>query len=132
MEFANTNNTLLQSLGIETVTLEKDLVVMTMPVDHRTHQPLGYLHGGASVALAETAPSVGACLHVDLEQFHVFGIEINANHVKSKREGIVTAKAKPIHVGRSNMVWEINIVDEEDQLICISRCTVAVVPKKSK
>jgi 1,4-dihydroxy-2-naphthoyl-CoA hydrolase len=124
-------DTLLESLGIETVTLDKELVVMTMPVDKRTHQPLGYLHGGANVALAESAASVGACLHVDLDKFHVFGIEINANHIKSKKDGIVTAKAKPIHVGKSSMVWEINIEDEEENLICISRCTVAVVPKKS-
>lgn len=124
-------DTLLESLGIETVSLDKDLVVMTMPVDKRTHQPLGYLHGGANVALAESAASVGACLHVDLDKFHVFGIEINANHIKSKKDGIVTAKANPIHVGKSSMVWEINIVDEEENLICISRCTVAVVPKKS-
>ncbi|MEN2465525.1 hotdog fold thioesterase [Ornithinibacillus sp. JPR2-1] len=123
-------NTLMESLGIETVSMEKELVVMTMPVDKRTHQPLGFLHGGASVALAESAASLGACLHVDLEKYHVFGIEINANHVKSKRDGIVTAKAKPLHVGRSNMVWEINIVDEEDNLICVSRCTIGVVPKK--
>ncbi|WP_339214185.1 hotdog fold thioesterase [Ornithinibacillus sp. FSL M8-0202] len=123
-------NTLMESLGIETVSMEKELVVMTMPVDKRTHQPLGFLHGGASVALAESAASLGACLHVDLEKYHVFGIEINANHVKSKRDGIVTAKAKPLHVGRSNMVWEINIVDEEDNLISVSRCTIGVVPKK--
>jgi 1,4-dihydroxy-2-naphthoyl-CoA hydrolase len=123
-------NSLMESLGIETVSLDKDLVIMTMPVDHRTHQPLGYLHGGASVALAESAASVGACLHVDLEKFHVFGIEINANHIKSKRDGVVTAKAKPVHVGKTTMVWEIDIRDEEENLICISRCTIGVVPKK--
>lgn len=125
------SNTLMESLGIETVSLDKDLVIMTMPVDKRTHQPLGYLHGGASVALAESAASIGACLHVDLDKYHVFGIEINANHVKSKRDGVVTAKAKPVHVGRSFMVWEVNIVDEQENLICVSRCTVGVVPKKS-
>jgi 1,4-dihydroxy-2-naphthoyl-CoA hydrolase len=123
-------NSLMESLGIETVSLDKDLVIMTMPVDHRTHQPLGYLHGGASVALAESAASVGACLHVDLEKFHVFGIEINANHIKSKRDGVVTAKAKPVHVGKTTMVWEIDIRDEEENLICISRCTIGVVSKK--
>lgn len=123
-------NTLMESLGFETVSMEKELVVMTMPVDKRTHQPLGFLHGGASVALAESAASLGACLHVDLEKYHVFGIEINANHVKSKRDGVVTAKAKPLHVGRSYMVWEVNIVDEEENLISVSRCTIGVVPKK--
>jgi 1,4-dihydroxy-2-naphthoyl-CoA hydrolase len=124
-------NTLMEALGIEVVALDKDLVEMTMPVDERTHQPLGFLHGGANVALAESAASIGACLHVDLDHFHVFGIEINANHVKSKRDGVVTAKATPIHVGKTTMVWEINIRDEEENLICISRCTVGVVPKKA-
>ncbi|MUK90040.1 hotdog fold thioesterase [Ornithinibacillus sp. L9] len=124
------SNTLLESLGIEVVSLDKNLVVMDMPVDGRTHQPAGFLHGGANVALAESAASIGACLHVDLEHYHVFGIEINANHVKSKRDGKVTAKATPFHIGKTTMVWEIKIVDEQDNLICISRCTVGVVPKK--
>lgn len=123
-------NTLLQSLGIEIISLEKHEVIMTMPVDERTHQPAGFLHGGASVALAETAASVGAYLHVDPKAYNVFGIEINANHVKSKREGTVTAIAKPFHIGRTTMVWEIKIVDECDDLICISRCTIGVVPKR--
>ncbi|WP_047979665.1 PaaI family thioesterase [Ornithinibacillus contaminans] len=128
MEF---KNTLMESLGIEVVSLEKNLVEMTMPVDSRTHQPLGFLHGGANVALAESAASIGACLHVDLNQYHVFGIEINANHVKSKRDGMVTAKAEPIHIGKTTMVWEVNIRDEEENLLCISRCTIGIVPKKS-
>jgi len=126
------SQTLLESLGIEVVSLDKQLVILTMPVDHRTHQPAGFLHGGASVALAETAASIGSILHVDSEDFNVFGIEINANHVKSKREGLVTAEAKPLHVGRTTMVWEINITDEHHDLICISRCTVGVVPKKNQ
>lgn len=124
------SNTLIEALGMDIVTLKKDIVEITMPVDQRTRQPAGFLHGGASVALAETAASIGAFLHVDINKNHVFGIEINANHIKSKQEGVVTAKAKPIHVGQSTMVWEVNIVDENDRLICISRCTVAVVPKK--
>jgi|SRR5690625_514226 len=122
--------TLLESLGIEVVSLDKQLVILTMPVDHRTRQPAGFLHGGASVALAETAASIGAILQVDPEKFNVFGIEINANHVKSKRDGLVTAKANPVHIGKTTMVWEINITDENNDLICISRCTVGVVPKK--
>jgi len=126
------SETLLASLGIKVVSLDKDLVVLTMPVDHRTHQPAGFLHGGASVALAETAASIGAILHVDSETFNIFGIEINANHIKSKRNGLVTAEAKPLHVGQSTMVWEINITDENSDLICISRCTVGVVPKKKE
>ena len=124
------SQTLLESLGIEVVSLDKQLVILTMPVDHRTRQPAGFLHGGASVALAETAASIGSILHVDPDDFNVFGIEINANHVKSKRDGHVTAKAKPLHVGRTTMVWEINIMDEHHDLICISRCTVGIVPKK--
>lgn len=126
----NLEKTLLGSLGIEVLSLEKDRVEMTMPVDHRTHQPAGFLHGGASVALAETAASVGASLHVDLAEYNVFGIEINANHVKSKREGVVTAIATPIHIGSRTMVWNIEIKDEDGALICISRCTVGVVPKR--
>src|SRR5690625_1200134 len=126
------SKTLLHSLGIGVVSLDKNLVIMTMPVDERTKQPAGFLHGGASVALAETAASIGASLHVDLEEMNVFGIEINANHIKSKREGIVTAQATPAHIGRSTMVWEIKITDENDELVCISRCTVGTIPKRTK
>ncbi|RLL46476.1 hotdog fold thioesterase [Oceanobacillus piezotolerans] len=124
------DNSLLQTLGIEIVTLNKDDVILSMPVDERTRQPFGYLHGGASVALAETAASLGAAMHTNLETNNVFGIEINANHIKSKKDGIVTASALPIHIGKSSMVWEVKITDERNQLICISRCTIAVVPKK--
>ncbi|WP_240510254.1 hotdog fold thioesterase [Virgibacillus profundi] len=120
----------MEALGIELVSLDKNLVVLTMPVDRRTHQPVGYLHGGANVALAETAASIGSFEHVDPEKVNVFGLEINANHIKSKREGIVTAKATPIHTGRTTMVWEVRIVDEQEKLICISRCTIGIVPKK--
>lgn len=123
-------NTLMETLGIELVSLDKHLVVMTMPVDERTRQPMGFLHGGANVALAESAASIGAFEHIDPEKQNVFGIEINANHIKSKREGIVTAKAKPLHTGKTTMVWEIKIVDEEDNLLCVSRCTIGIVTKK--
>ena len=126
----NTENTLIVSLGIETVKIEKGMVVMTMPVDERTRQPFGFLHGGASVALAETAASVGSAVLIDHENELCFGLEINANHVKSKRDGIVTATAKIAHHGKSTMVWNIDIVDENGALICLSRCTVAVVKKK--
>ncbi|MEW9677067.1 hotdog fold thioesterase [Lentibacillus sp. L22] len=124
------SQTLIDTLGMKVITLEKNLVIMTMPVDYRTHQPAGFLHGGANVALAETAASAGAFLHVDGEQYNVFGIEINANHIRSKREGTVTAKAVPKHIGKTTMVWEINITDEDEKLICISRCTIGIVPKK--
>lgn len=123
------DHTMLQALGMEEVSLEKDRVVLSMPVDERTHQPLGYLHGGASVALAETAASIGSILNVDIEKFNVFGLEINANHIKSKRSGLVYGIATPVHLGRNTMVWEIRIEDEEQKLICLSRCTVGVVPK---
>jgi len=126
----NIKNTLIESLGIEVVSLDKNQVEMTMPVDERTRQPAGFLHGGASVALAESAASIGAYLNVDPEQANVFGLEINANHMKSKREGTVTAKAIPRHIGKTTMVWEIDITDEQNNLICVSRCTIGVVPKK--
>lgn len=121
---------LFELLGIETVKLEKDCVIMTMPVDERTHQPAGYLHGGASVLLAETVASVGGFLNIDQENQAVFGMEINANHLRSKREGLVTATATPIHIGKTTMVWNIDITDEKDQLLCISRCTLGVVNKR--
>lgn len=123
-------NQLMKALGIEVVTLDKEKVVMTMPVDERTHQPAGFLHGGASVLLAETAASIGAFLNIDQEKQIVFGLEINANHIKSKREGTVTATATPYHIGRTTMVWNIEIKDEANKLISISRCTVGVVDKK--
>lgn len=125
-----TNHTLLASLGMETVKVEKGLVVMTMPVDERTRQPFGFLHGGASVALAETAASIGAGYLIDPDTEICFGLEINANHVKSKKEGIVTATASIVHHGKSTMVWNINITDEKKELVCLSRCTVAVKKKK--
>jgi len=121
---------LTDSLGIEIKILKKGYVTATMPVDDRTRQPLGYLHGGASVALAETVASLGAYLLIDQENETCFGLEINANHVRSKREGIVKAEGKVLHQGRTTQIWEIQIKDEEDKLICISRCTIAVVPLK--
>lgn len=120
----------MQALGIEIVSMNKALVEMTMPVDERTHQPAGFLHGGASVLLAETVASFGGYLNIDPEKQAVFGMEINANHVKSKRTGIVTARATPLHIGRTTMVWDVKITDEDGELICISRCTVGVVTKR--
>jgi 1,4-dihydroxy-2-naphthoyl-CoA hydrolase len=126
----NVKNTLIDALGIEITSLEKGKVVATMPVDERTRQPFGLLHGGASVALAETVASVGAYELVDKETEAVAGLEINANHVRGKREGFVTAIATVLHKGKTTMVWDVKIVDEEDQLICISRCTMAVLKLK--
>lgn len=120
---------LMDSLGIELVTMAPDRVVATMPVDRRTHQPFGLLHGGASVALAETVASLGASLHVDRERTMMVGLEINANHVRAVRAGTVTAVGVPLHVGRSTQVWEIRIVDEAERLVCVSRCTLAAVPR---
>ncbi|RST77661.1 hotdog fold thioesterase [Siminovitchia acidinfaciens] len=119
-----------QSLGIEVVDIVEGKVRATMPVDDRTRQPYGYLHGGASVALAETAASVGTAALIDLEKEICFGLEINANHVRPKKEGLVTAIAEAVHRGKTTMVWDIRIKDEQDRLISISRCTVAIVPKK--
>lgn len=124
------NNTLLNSLGIEVTKVEKGLVVATMPVDDRTRQPFGLLHGGASVALAETVASVGAFNLIDHETEAAVGLEINANHVRGKKEGIVTATGTVLHQGKTTMIWDIKIKDEEDRLICVSRCTMAVIKKK--
>lgn len=128
----NYENTLLHSLGIEVIKIEKGRVVATMPVDGRTRQPFGFLHGGASVALAETVASIGANEMIDTETEAAVGIEINANHIKGKRDGVVTAIAEVIHSGKSTMVWEIKITDEQDQLICLSRCTISIIKINSK
>lgn len=119
-------HTLLTALGIEITELNEEYVVATMPVNHSTMQPFGLLHGGASVALAETVASMGTYNLIDSNTQYAVGLEINANHIKAKRDGIVTAIAKPLHKGRSTMVWEIRIQDEQETLICISRCTVGV------
>src|SRR4029077_3711081 len=115
------------TLGIQVVEIGKERVVATMPVGPKVHQPFGLLHGGASVALAETAASAGAWACVDQRRERVVGIEINANHLRGKRDGLLTAVATPVHVGRRTQVWEVNITDEAGKAVCISRCTVAVV-----
>lgn len=129
---ANTTPSLAKALGIEIVEFTPARVVATMPVDGRTRQPFGILHGGASVALAETVASLAGAANVDLDTAYVVGIEINANHVRSKRDGVVTATATPIHVGRSTHVWSIRIADEQDRVVCVSRCTLAVVTRNSE
>ena len=120
--------TLTDALGIEITVLQDGYVEATMPVDERTKQPFGYLHGGASVALAETVASVGAYQLIDHEKETCFGMEINANHIRAKKDGRVTAKAKVLHCGRTSQVWDIKIYDEHEKMVCISRCTMAVVP----
>ncbi|WP_404444957.1 hotdog fold thioesterase [Sutcliffiella horikoshii] len=123
-------NTLIDLLGIEIVELSEERAVATMPVDKRTHQPFGLLHGGASVALAETIASIGTFNLIDKETEICVGLEINANHLKGKKDGVVTAIGTPLHRGKSTMVWDIKIVDENDALICISRCTMAILKKR--
>jgi len=119
--------TLMHALDIRITELGDDYLRGTMPVDDRTRQPYGILHGGASVALAETLGSTAAMLCCEDGRATV-GLEINANHLRAVREGLVTATARPIHVGRSTQVWEIRIEDEAGELTCISRLTMAVVP----
>lgn len=116
------------ALGIQVLELSGELVVATMPVDERTRQPFGLLHGGASIALAETVASLGATARIDRERFVAVGQEINGNHLRPKTEGVVRATGRPIHAGRSSQVWSIEIADETGRLVCISRCTMAVVP----
>lgn len=118
---------LADALGIELVELTADRVVATMPVDDRTRQPFGILHGGASVALAETAVSLGAWLSIDRERQAAVGLEINANHVRAVASGTVRVVATPIHRGRTTQVWSAEIRDEEGRLVCVSRCTLAIV-----
>ncbi|MDD1514319.1 hotdog fold thioesterase [Priestia megaterium] len=124
-----TKDTLLEALGIEIISASEQRVEATMPVDERTRQPFGLLHGGASVALAETVASLGAIKSVDFEKEICVGLEINANHIKGKKDGIVTAIGVPLHKGKKTAVWEVKIQDEEEKLICISRCTLAILPK---
>ena len=119
---------LVDALGIQIVEAEPERVVATMPVEQRVHQPFGLLHGGASVALAESVASIAASLNIDRARFMAVGLEINANHLRSVRDGVVTAVGTPLHVGRNTQVWEIRISDARERLVCISRCTIAVVP----
>jgi 1,4-dihydroxy-2-naphthoyl-CoA hydrolase len=123
-----TRNTLMEALGIRVTAIGEDWLQGTMPVDHRTHQPYGLLHGGASVALAETLGSSAAMLTLDPEKERAVGLDINANHVRGVTSGTVTGTARPLHLGRSTQVWEIRIEDEAGKLVCISRLTMAVVP----
>lgn len=122
-----TKDTVLETLGIEMVVFTKERVIMSMPVLPRTHQPFGIMHGGVSVVLAESVASSGSYLHIDPERQRAVGLEINANHIRPKSSGVVRAIGVPVHVGKRTLVWDIRIVDEEDRLICISRCTMAVI-----
>ena len=123
-------NTLASHIGMEFTAMGEDFLEARMPVDHRTHQPLGLLHGGASVALAETLGSVAATLCVDGSKQFCVGLEINANHIRGVRSGFVKGVTKPIHIGKKTQVWEIHITTETGELVCISRITLAVLDKK--
>ena len=123
-------NTLMETLQIKYTDVGEDFLVAQMPVNSRVHQPMGLLHGGATVALAESVGSYASAMSVDLEKFSVKGIEISANHLKSVKEGIVTAKARIIHKGRTTHLWEIKVTDERDNLVSICKLTNIVLPKK--
>ena len=117
-------------LGMEFTEFGPDYLRMMMPVDHRTVQPYGLLHGGASAALAETVGSIGSALIIDPEKQICVGMEINANHIRGVRSGYVHALARPLHIGGTSHVWDIRITDDEHKLVCVSRLTVAVLAKK--
>ena len=123
-------DTMGEYIGIEWTEVGDNYIKAKMPVDRRTHQPYGLLHGGASCVLAETIGSVAAAMVVDHAKFVCVGMEINANHVRSVREGYVTGIATPLHVGANTHVWDIRIFDEVEKLVCVSRLTVAVIPRK--
>jgi 1,4-dihydroxy-2-naphthoyl-CoA hydrolase len=125
-------NTMNDLIGIQFTEVGENYLKATMPVDHRTRQAYGLLHGGASATLAETVGSVASVMVVDPEQFMCVGVEINANHLKAVREGFVTATVLPLHLGTSSHVWDIRIVDAQDRLICASRLTVYVMRRKDQ
>lgn len=125
------HNTVVGHLGIAFTEISKDCLKATMPVDHRTVQPFGILHGGASVVLAETLGSIGATINTDPKTQMCVGLEINANHVKSVKAGnTVIGTAKPVHLGKKTHIWEIRITNTDEQLVCISRITLAILDKK--
>ena len=130
MEMKPMEETIIGLLGIEFVEMTKERVTATMPVNSSTHQPYGQLHGGASVVLAESVASFGTLNLIDQKIETAVGLEINANHIRGKKDGIVTAIGTPLHRGRKTMVWDIKIVDEDEKLICVSRCTMAIVQLK--
>lgn len=128
---ALSKNTLMEVLDIRCIEIGDDYLVATMPVDHRTHQPMGLLHGGASAALIETIGSMGSVLLIDVEKQAPVGLEVNANHVGSVKSGRVRAKGKVIHSGKRTHVWQVDIVDEaSEKLVCTGRLTVMIVDRK--
>jgi 1,4-dihydroxy-2-naphthoyl-CoA hydrolase len=131
LEMLNARNkdTMGEVLDMRFTEIGDDYLCMTMPVDNRTKQPYGLLHGGASAALAETIGSVASSLCINPEKQICVGIEINCNHIRGKKDGIVTAIAKPLHIGATTHVWDIKINDERGKLVCVSRLTVAILKK---
>jgi 1,4-dihydroxy-2-naphthoyl-CoA hydrolase len=125
----HSRNTLAETIGIRVTEVGPDFLRATMPVNSKTHQPMGVLHGGASVALAETVGSLAATLCIDRTLYVCLGQEINANHLRPVSSGTVTATARPYHIGKRSHVWSIEIRDEQEKLVCISRLTIAVVDR---
>jgi 1,4-dihydroxy-2-naphthoyl-CoA hydrolase len=125
----HSRNTLAETIGIRVTEVGPDFLRATMPVNPKTHQPMGVLHGGASVALAETVGSLAATLCIDRTLYVCLGQEINANHLRPVSSGTVTATARPYHIGKRSHVWSIEIRDEQEKLVCISRLTIAVVDR---
>lgn len=126
---ALSKNTMSETLDIRFTEIGDGYLKATMPVNHNTHQPYGLLHGGASAALAETIGSVASWATINREKQICVGIEINCNHVRGKKDGIVTAKVTPLHIGATTHVWDIRITDEREKMVCVSRLTVAVLKK---
>jgi len=123
-------NTMATYIGIEWVEVGENFIKAKMPVDQRTNQPYGLLHGGASCVLAETLGSVASAMAIDHSKFYCVGIEINANHIRGVREGYVTGVVQPLHLGSTTHVWDIKIYDEKEKLVCVSRLTVAILMRK--
>lgn len=131
LEMLNKMNkdTIVDHIGIEYTDMGEDFIAAKMPVDKRTHQPMGLLHGGASVVLAETLGSVAATMCIDNDKQYCVGLEINANHIRGVKEGYVYGITKPLHIGRKTQIWEIKITNEAGKLVCVSRITMAVLDK---
>ena len=121
------SNTMAEFLELKWEEIGEDFLKLSMPVNSKTRQPYGFLHGGASCVLAETVGSVASAFVIDREKFYCVGLEINANHLRSVSEGIVTAVARPLHLGKSTHVWDIKIYDDKEKLFCVSRLTVAIL-----
>lgn len=124
-------NTMMEALGMKFTEITTEYIRGTMPIDHRTTQYYGLLHGGASVAFAESLASIASVIHIDMEKDMTVGLEINANHIKTATGGLMYGEARPIHLGSRTQVWQIEMKNEAGKLLCLSRFTVAIVPKRS-